>query len=198
MGSPYMLEPELCLDGTLVVLTTGVMGAGKTASLLNAVEQMEEKKAPFFIIKPEVDTRTPEIWSRDGRTRSCFVIGTQQELIDVISSHEGFDTLFVDEAQFFNAEFIKQICMLANVHKISRVCFYSLKTDYMDNLFEGWKEITRYANKMYELQHFCDMCGKTYASHNMRISGGDSLFEIGTSNYKAVCSQCWNNRKDKK
>lgn len=192
MGSPYLLEPEICLDGTMIILTTGVMGAGKTAALLNAVEQMEEKKAPFFIIKPELDTRTPEIWSRDGRRHACEVVGTQEELSKVMSLHEGYDTLFVDEAQFFNAEFIKQICMLANVHGIQRVMFYSLKTDYMDNLFEGWKEITLYANQMFELSKWCELCGKQIACHNLRTSGGDALFEVGTSNYKAVCHKCWN------
>ncbi|WP_033934245.1 thymidine kinase [Vibrio cholerae] len=196
MGSPYLLEPEINLDGTNIILTTGVMGAGKTAALIDVVEQLE-KRGPdnYLIIKPEVDTRDEGVRSRDGRTRPCTPIGTQEELVRVISLSGGIECLLVDEAQFFSPDFIKLICLEANLHGIRNVAFYSLKTDYLDNTFEAWKEITRYATKMYELQHTCELCGNQNAVHNMRVSGGDSLIEVGTDNYKAVCSVCWSKEK---
>lgn len=190
MGSPYKLEQEINLHGTQVILTSGVMGSGKTAALINAVEQLEAKKVDYLIIKPELDTRTTAIWSRDGRERPCETIGTQQELLQVLNSHRAVKWLFVDEAQFFNPEFIDTICMTSNYHGVEHICFYSLQCDYLDNTFEAWKEITRYADKWYGLQRMCELCGKQYATHNHRMSGGDSLFEVGTDNYKSICTHC--------
>lgn len=196
MSNPFVLEPEIHLGDTEIILTTGVMGAGKTAALIDAVEQLERKgQNNYLIIKPEVDTRDEGVWSRDGRSRPCTPVGTREELTQAISLAGGVECLFVDEAQFFSPTFIKLICLEANLHNIPTVAFYSLKTDYLDNLFEAWKEITRYATRMFEIPHTCELCGKQNAVHNMRVSGGDSLIEVGTDNYKAVCSVCWSKEK---
>lgn len=190
MGNPYRMEQEIDLHGTEVVLTSGVMGSGKTAALINAVEQLEAHKVDYLVIKPELDTRTTSIWSRDGRERPCETVGTQQELLQILDRHKDVKWLFVDEAQFFNPEFIDTICMTSNYHGIEHICFYSLQTDYLDNTFPAWTEITRYADKWRGLQRMCEHCAKSYAVHNVRVSGGDSLFEVGTDNYKTLCSKC--------
>ncbi|QXN67687.1 hypothetical protein [Vibrio phage VP41s3] len=198
MGSPYRMEQEIKLRGTQVTLTSGVMGSGKTAALINAVEQLEAKKIDYLIIKPELDTRTTSIWSRDGRERPCETVGTQQELLQILDRHKHVKWLFVDEAQFFNPDFIQAICQTGNYHGIEHICFYSLQLDYLDNVFPAWKEITRYADKWYGLQRMCEVCGKSYASHNVRLSGGDSLFEVGTDNYKSMCSKCKRESEEKR
>jgi len=190
MGSPYKMEQEIKLHGTEVILTSGVMGSGKTAALINAVEQLESRDIPYLIIKPEIDTRTTAIWSRDGRERPCEVVGTQHELLRILDQHKDVKWVFVDEAQFFNPEFIQTICQTGNYHGIEHIHFYSLQLDYLDNVFPAWKEVARYADRWYGLQRMCEMCGSSYASHNHRVSGGDSLFEVGTDNYKAICSKC--------
>ena len=181
----------------------GVMGSSKTATALMKKFNFEEHGRKVILLKPYIDVRSGKtiVKSRIGLACEAIVIDKDASIIDSLRQDKiyDFDTIIVDEAQFFNKHQIDELRQLTN-EGIMVMC-YGLKTDYMCNLFEGSKRLLEVADSIRELQSPCQ-CGRK-AIINARYKDGEIIYkgeqiEIGGNDkYKPMCYQCWVKGKNK-
>lgn len=181
-----------------LVFKYGVMGSGKTLSLLKEAYNYEKVGKSVVTFAPEKDDRNGVgvIKASSGWKRDAIVIGENSSVKDYIINLETKpDAIFVDEAQFFKEEQIFDLAWIANTMNIPVFC-YGLLTDFRCELFEGSKALTKCASQIITETTVCE-CGSD-AVVNMRVIDGTVVTEgdqvaIGNvgSMYYPVCHTCY-------
>nr|WP_330413421.1 hypothetical protein [Coprococcus sp. AF21-14LB] len=109
----------------------GAMGSSKTANLLMAHYNFQERGRRPIILKPKMDLRDGEkiVKSRIGLQASCT-------LIEEFEMKEGaYDAILVDEANFLTEAQVDWLAEICDTYDIPVLC-YGLKTDFQGRLFE--------------------------------------------------------------
>jgi thymidine kinase len=185
----------------------GAMGCGKSAHLLIAAHNYEERGQTVMVVKPQIDTR----FHPDAVTSRVSVSG---ELLirkaDVILAPEDSclslwglgkvlpDCILVDEAQFLTPKQVKELAILADADNPRPIICYGLRADFVGNLFPGSATLMALADSIEEIKTIC-WCGKK-ATMNARLDEqGEVTFEgdqvkVGTG-YIALCRRHWRTRK---
>lgn len=143
----------------------GAMGSSKTANLLMAHYNFQERGRRPIILKPKMDLRDGEkiVKSRIGLQASCT-------LIEEFEMKEGaYDAILVDEANFLTEAQVNWLAEICDTYDIPVLC-YGLKTDFQGRLFEGSKRLLELADAIEEIPTIC-WCGKK-ARFNARIRDG--------------------------
>lgn len=169
------------------------MNAGKSAALLNASNNYNERGFLTLLYKPAIDTRTEgTISSRMGIEAGCNLITPDLDLFaDIKQNAHMTACVFVDEAQFLTRQNIKDLCRVCDELNLP-VMTYGLRTDFRGNLFEGSKWLMAWADELRELRGVCH-CGST-ARFVARIGkdgkitkSGDQVEIGGNDRYISLC-----------
>jgi len=180
-----------------VTVIAGCMYAGKSEALLHRLRRVQLAKKPFLLFKPSIDDRysKTEVVSHSGYRMEAHSIlpgakGSMDEHEAILSLWHEKDCPRVvgfDEAQFFNALHAPVESLVAKgVH----VTLAGLDLDYrgypfLDPVFFS------VAEEVIKLTAVCMTCGHP-ASRTQRVSGGESLVEVGgTGHYEARCRTHW-------
>lgn len=177
----------------------GVMGAGKTTSLLQTEYNYSKQGYKPLIIRPKLDDREGQ-QNGFGPVQSRIFAGKHQALyVDSITPEVlkdiNFDILLVDEVQFFKPADIEMLSQIVDKDNIPVVC-YGLKTDVNGNLFEGAAKLIAIADSIKELKHICK-CGSKAVMHIRYVDGKVDnshkpiAVEKGNITYASVCRKCW-------
>lgn len=178
----------------------GTMNSSKTANALMQKYSLEQRNINVLLLKPLIDTRTKGniVKSRIGLMSEAITFCKEDNLLDKLKSYE-YKAIIVDECQFATAEQIEQLKQLTIKCNCNVYC-YGLKTDFSSHLFEGSKRLLELADKLVELETYCD-CGNV-ATINARfldgklVTEGDQIVIGGDDLYKAMCYSCWNELKE--
>lgn len=180
------------------------MGGTKTRELLS-VDYNFTKDCGFdtFVIKPSKDTRSgfDVIRSRDGGERKVDLVAFPLTDIYIEVEKRMPDIVLVDEIQFMKKAQIINLKDIKDKLKIP-VIAYGLKNDFQNEMFEGTKYAFLYADKFKQIKTVCRLCRNT-ATMNMRVLNDIPVFEGeqvqvgGNESYLSVCSECYDNCKDK-
>jgi thymidine kinase len=180
-----------------------VMGAGKTAQMINAYEIYKRKGLNPVIIKPATDDREGAFngW---GKTASRLM---KDKPVDVYHFKElekelptlSYGAIFVDEAQFLTRENVIHLAGIVDEQNIN-VLTYGLKTDINGNLFEGSASLLALADEVSEMEALCQMpdCNNIAQLHLRFVDGKPDTnrdavaIEKGNVTYKSICRKCWN------
>lgn len=174
----------------------GTMSSAKTASALMLVHNFKEKGNAVLLAKPDVDTRTQEVWSRTGLSEPSISISELLSLPDENISK--CKVIVIDEAQFMEPDQVDKIAQMVDKFDIPAFCF-GLRTDYTSQLFPGAKRLMELADEIEEIKTSC-WCGKS-AKFNARIVDGkvmrnamqNSTIDIenksGVQKYTALCRE---------
>lgn len=153
-----------------LTLILGCMFAGKSTELL------KHRGGKTLIINHEFDTRTTGVKTHDGvevEAHKCSVL-------PILPDTSAFDTVLVDEAQFFAS--------LDGVEKLApNVVVAGLNGDYMQRPFGKILDLIPKAAKVIFLTAKCK-CGAP-ASFTKRLSGSTDLVSVN-SEYIPVCWEC--------
>ena len=94
----------------------GTIKSMKSSHLLSLAYSYEQQNRNFICLKPNTDTRDiGYIRSSDGKERECYMLGENDDLIELIRDHvekyniEYLDAIFIDECQWLSQENINQI-----------------------------------------------------------------------------------------
>lgn len=183
--------------------TYAVMGAGKTAQMINAYEIYKRKGLKPIVIKPNKDDREGKFngWgttaSRLMPNRAVDVYhfsDLEKELPDL-----DFGSILVDEAQFLTREEVLFLSELVDEKNIT-VLTYGLKTDVNGNLFEGSSTLLALADEVVEMESLCEIpdCNNKAQLHLRFVDGQPDtskeavVIEKDNVTYKSVCRKCWN------
>ncbi len=145
----------------------GCMFSSKTTELL------KHRQGKTLIINHSYDTRTTGVKTHDG---------VEEEAVKCmeIPDCSGYDTVLVDEAQFFSS--------LDGVENLAEnVVVAGLSGDYLQRPFGRILSLIPKASKVIFLTAVCS-CGKP-ASFTKRISGGKNVISVD-AHYTPVCEKC--------
>ena len=130
----------------------GTMSSAKTASALMLVYNFKEKGNSVLLAKPDIDTRTQEVWSRIGLKEAS--ISVSEMLALPIEDIARCKVIVVDEAQFMEPDQVDELAKLVDKLNIPAFCF-GLKTDYTSKLFPGSKRLLELADEIEEVKTSC-------------------------------------------
>jgi len=176
------------------------MNAGKSTILLQANYNYRERGMHTFVMTAAIDHRAGEgrIASRIGLEAEAYPFEAEDNLYDLLRfEHQAkkLDAVFVDEAQFLNADQVWQLARFADEQGVPILC-YGLRTDFQGNLFAGSATLLAIADSVREIRTIC-WCGRK-ASMVLRIDEkgnpvktGDQINIGGDDQYVSVCRKHW-------
>jgi len=178
----------------------GAMNSSKSALLLTAAYNYEERDQHPVLVKPGVDTKAGRaIASRIGVERAVDVLlGHEDSLIAALEAHRPLaetDAVFVDEAQFLTPAQVDEAFVVAVTHGVPVLC-YGLRGDFMTRAFPGSMRLMEIAHSIEELKTIC-RCGSK-AVFNARIvdgafvrHGNQVAIDGQQASYESLCGRCY-------
>jgi len=184
--------------GSKLYFKYGAMGSSKTANLLIAKFNYEEKEKRTMLLKPQVDIRDGKniVKSRIGLSDEACIIQADKSITEVFE-HQicNSDVVFVDEAQFLSESQVDELHEIVVHYNIPVIC-YGLLTDFTSHLFSGSKRLIEIAESISEIKTICK-CGRK-ATINARydefgnvILNGQQIELGGNEKYESMCYTCW-------
>jgi thymidine kinase len=178
----------------------GAMNSSKSALLLTAAYNYEERDQRPVIVKPGVDTKAgTAVSSRIGIERNVDVLlGAEDSFVAALERFcplEDIDAVFVDEAQFLTPAQADEAFTLAVTSGIPVLC-YGLRGDFMTKSFPGSRRLMEIAHSIEELKTIC-RCGSK-AIFNARIvdgvfvrHGAQVAIDGQQAHYESLCGRCY-------
>jgi thymidine kinase len=175
------------------------MDAGKTTMLLQAAYNYRERgmNTMLFIAGHYRKGDKGQISSRIGLEADAELFRDGDDLFAHIAEHHEHTTVhcvFVDEAQFLEAEQVWQLGRVADRLGIPVMC-YGLRTDFQGNLFSGSQALLAIADDLREVRTIC-RCGRK-ASMVVRLGPDGKVAKqgeqvaIGKEAYVSLCRKHW-------
>lgn len=178
----------------------GAMNSSKSALLLAAAHNYEERAQHPVIVKPGIDTKAGgAIQSRIGIERPVDVLLGSEDSFAARLRHfrpfDDIDAVFVDEAQFLTPSQVDEAYEVAVMHGIPVLC-YGLRGDFMTRSFPGSLRLLEIAHAIEELKTIC-RCGSKAVFNGRRVNGefvshGDQVAIDGQqAEYESLCGRCY-------
>lgn len=176
------------------------MNAGKSTVLLQAAHNYRERGMVPYLLTAQFDKR-----AGDGRIASRIGIGSDadtfapgEDLFAKIATRlqsETISCIFIDEAQFLEADQVWQLARAVDDLNVPIMC-YGLRVDFRGQLFPGSATLLALADEMREVRTICH-CGKK-ATMVIRkdtdgnvIKDGDQVQIGGNESYLSLCRRHW-------
>ena len=167
------------------------MGSSKTANAVMVQYNYQERGRKVLMLKPKLENRDGAtiVRSRCGLEAQCRFV---EELGEI--SLDGIECVIVDESHFLTAEQVKQLVDIVDERDIPVIC-YGLRSDFRGELFEGSRELLRWADTIEEIKTIC-WCGRK-ATFNARVQNGhivregEQIMMGGNSAYVSLCRRHW-------
>lgn len=178
----------------------GAMNSSKSALLLTAAYNYEERDQHPVLVKPGVDTKAGRaVSSRVGIERAVDVLlQNDTSLIAALEEHrplEETDAVFVDEAQFLTPAQVDEAFVVAVTRGVPVLC-YGLRGDFMTHSFPGSLRLLEIAHSIEELKTIC-RCGAK-AVFNARVINGEFVshgaqvaIDGQQASYESLCGRCY-------
>ena len=169
----------------------GAMGSSKTANAVMVQYNYQERGRKVLMLKPKLENRDGAtiVRSRCGLEAQCRFVEELEEI-----GLDGIECVIVDEAHFLTAEQVKRLVDIVDERDIPVIC-YGLRSDFRGELFEGSRELLRWADTIEEIKTIC-WCGRK-ATFNARVSNGhivregEQIMMGGNSAYVSLCRRHW-------
>lgn len=174
---------------SMIKIYCGPMFSGKTTRL---IKEYNNNIKNSIIFRPDYDTRTKNLHSRDGLEAPSYKIKTVSDLDNILNSYKDINLLLFDEMQFFNNDdfscnLIKYILSLKRRNISSS--FFGLDYDWKGNFFDMSRKLIDISDKQYNLTAICKC--KKQATFTMKKTISNSIFDIGDHLYEPTCSTCF-------
>lgn len=176
------------------------MNAGKSTVLLQASHNYIERGMQTYLLTAQFDDRAGEakIASRIGIGEKADTYAAGDDLFAKIKTRleQGpCACVFIDEAQFLEADQVWQLARAVDDLNVPIMCF-GLRVDFLGNLFPGSAALLALADEMREVRTICH-CGKKAtmvvrkdADGNV-LTGGDQVAIGGNERYVSLCRRHW-------
>ena len=183
----------------------GAMNSGKTALLLQAAHNYEERGMEVLIVKPTIDSKGDDhLVSRIGLTRKVDkLLAPKDDIFKYVKKlKRNIKCILVDEAQFLEKEQVDELMHIVVKLNIPVIC-YGLRSDFKTNGFPGSTRLLELAHTIEEMKTICS-CGKK-AMFNARklndkfIFDGEQVAIDGEAKvtYESLCPNCYYEELDK-
>ena len=182
------------MSGKLTIIT-GPMFSGKTTELLRLYDRKMISEVPCLLVKYRDDNRYSETnikshksSQEQGLSMVAVSIGIIAELFAEEYDIAMYDTIFIDEIQFFQDK--DQIHHLLTLG--IDVIVSGLNGDWQRKMFPGMSDLFSMAYDIKMLRSVCGFCKSEAACYTSRISTSTEAIQIGGHEmYKASCLGCY-------
>ncbi|KIN70811.1 Thymidine kinase [Sulfitobacter noctilucae] len=176
------------------------MNAGKSTVLLQAAHNYVERGMVPYLLTAQFDGRAGEgrIASRIGIGQEADTYAPGEDLFAKIRARMTSGPcacIFVDEAQFLEAEQVWQLARAVDDLKVPIMCF-GLRVDFRGALFPGSATLLALADEMREVRTICH-CGKK-ATMVVRTDAAGAVIRDGAQvqiggneTYVSLCRRHW-------
>jgi len=173
------------------------MNAGKSTVLLQSSYNYEERGMHTLLYSPDFDNRFGErtIASRIGLKAKAHSFSKEFNIFkhaeNAISKDNLIKCVLIDEAQFLTKQQVKELTDITDYLDVP-VLAYGLRTDFMQEPFEGSMYLLAWADNLIELKTICH-CGKKAImtirvdKEGKALSKGDQIEIAGNERYISVC-----------
>jgi thymidine kinase len=171
-----------------IEVVCGSMFSGKTEELIRRLKRAQFARLKVEIFKPAIDIRYDEtqVVSHDANAIHSTPVPSSANILLLASD---VDVVGIDEAQFFDEGLI-QVCTQLADNGI-RVIVAGLDMDYLGKPFGPIPALMSVAEYVTKVHAICMRCGHI-ANHSHRITGGESLIELGEKDsYEPLCRDCF-------
>lgn len=168
----------------------GSMFSGKTEELIRRLRRAIIANQRVEIFKPATDTRysETEIVSHNQNSISSTAVTSSQQILLLAGA---VDVVGIDEAQFFDAEIVEVVRILAN--RGLRVIVAGLDMDFRGEPFGAMPKLLATAEFITKVHAICQQCG-SIANHSFRISASQEQVLLGEKDsYEPRCRNCFMN-----
>jgi len=176
-------------NGRIIVIA-GEMFSGKTDELIRLIRRNVYAKVPFVVFKPAKDSRTANVWCRNGHELESIPVKSSLEILEYVAAHPEIKVVGIDEAQFFGMDdpIVEVVRTLAD--KFHIVVFVA----GLDMMFDGrpfnqMPFLMAAATEVHKVHAVCVVCGRTAAYSRRKVASTDEVLvdDIGNEQYEAVC-----------
>jgi thymidine kinase len=191
--------------GGTVKFFHGPMDCGKSTLALQ-LHYNHSRQGRSGLLLTKLDRSGPaRISSRIGISRSAVEVTDDQDIVDLVrgvwANGQRVDYLIVDEAQFFTADQVDQLAVLADDSQVD-VFAFGIATDFRGRLFPGSARLFEVADEVAPLQvEVLCWCGRIGRFNGRVVNGrivregatvvvadtGDSPPDAGTVRYQVLC-----------
>lgn len=175
-------------DGMIEVIT-GPMFSGKSEELIKRIRILSYAGIKTLIIKPKIENRFSEneIVSRNGSSIRTYIASNVEEIRQMFS-YDKYQSLVIDEVQFFDESLLPFLDEIAN--KGVRVIVSGLDQNYLRKPFGIMPQLLAMAENITKLNAVCLVC-KNAASCSFRKFKSENEIELGDiGEYESRCRQC--------
>lgn len=176
------------------------MNAGKSTILLQAAHNYVERGMTPYLMTARFDDRagTGRIASRIGLSQKADTYAPGDDLFAKIKQRldqAPCACIFIDEAQFLEAEQVWQLARVVDDLYVPVMC-YGLRVDFRGQLFPGSATLLALADEMRELRTICH-CGKKATmvvrqDENGNVARDGAQIQIGgNETYVSLCRRHW-------
>ncbi len=171
-------------------LISGPMFSGKSDELIYTYWGFLKKDNDFgkssLVLKSTIDTRSNDITSRSNKTLKAIKITTFADVKPLLN--EKIKYIFIDEIQFFDLNFLKEILKLNKIG-IS-IYLAGLDTDFTKTEFPTYSFLKNKVEFLVKTTARCHICGDI-AKYSKRIVEEKNVVLVDTNNnYIASCWKC--------
>lgn len=167
----------------------GPVCCGKSAELIRRVDRLSIAGYKPVLIKPKIDTRSPQIKSRNGLGLNCLELDSLDELDRALSAYPQANVIAIDEAQFFPGLSVACKALLKNGFK---VIVSALDSDFNGDPFGDIIRLVPLSDSLTKLTAICMKCKCDHAIFSQKLKKGGDLVEIGDLElYHPRCFNCF-------
>lgn len=175
-------------------LIVGPVCSGKSGELIRRVDRQNIAGYNVLLIKPELDTRTSSIKSRNGSELKCITLQKAKDVFDVlinesVDKNKSIDIIAFDEGQFFEGlyDIVKTL-----VKQEYKVYVSALDTDFNGNPFGDIPKLLTLSDSVTKLTAVCMGCGSDHAIYSQKLKKGGDTVEVGDLElYHPRCLNCF-------
>lgn len=169
------------------------MFAGKSSSLLQQVLWLEHNQKKTLVIKPHIDDRydPDNIVTHDKLQHHC-ISAIDLELVkdNYNIKPYNFDTVFIDEVQFFDPKETLWFVEESLQSGVNFVCA-GLDQDYRGVPFDTTARLMALAETVEKITAHCTVCGQP-ATKTHRTSKSNLRVQVGgAESYEPRCIEHW-------
>ena len=176
------------------------MNAGKSTVLLQASHNYHERGMQTYLLTAQFDNRAGngKIGSRIGISKKADTFAAGDDLFEKIKKRLSMGNIacvFIDEAQFLDAEQVWQLARAGDDLNVPVMC-YGLRVDFMGHLFPGSAALLALSDEMREIRTICH-CGKKATMVVRQDDKGNALTDGaqvqigGNETYVSLCRRHW-------
>ena len=168
---------------------TGCMFSGKTNEFVKRVNCERARGRNVGIFKPNVDTRSSKILSRDGSSLEAEILYTNSLPHLFYEKFLPYEVIAIDEVQFFPDTFLPEA--IDELIDIKDFILSGLSRDFIGRPFGAMSKVLTMADEIIQEYAICNMCKRGGATRTRRLSSDNSQILVGLNMYEANCAECY-------